>query len=147
MKPILFLFILILSISCKSSREAKTKNHQVNIMNSDKKAELGDINQVSDSIHILSATISGNTINIEVSYSGGCQLHNFQLIGSPMIAKSLPPIRSVVLVHQANNDMCKKQIIETLSFDIREFAYTQNDSEILLSINGYDNKILYRFKP
>ncbi len=147
MKPILFLFILILSISCKSSREAKTKNHQVNIMNSDKKAELGDINQVSDSIRILSATITGNTINLEVSYSGGCQAHKFQLIGSPMIAKSLPPIRSVVLVHQANNDMCKKQIIETLSFDIREFAYTQNDSEILLSIKGYDNKILYRFKP
>lgn len=147
MKPILFLFILILSISCKSSREAKTKNHQVNIMNSDKKAELGDINQVSDSIRILSATITGNTMNLEVSYSGGCQPHNFQLIGSPMIAKSFPPIRSVVLVHQANNDMCKKQIIETLSFDIREFAYTQNDSEILLSIKGYDNKILYRFKP
>lgn len=147
MKPILILFILILSISCKSSREAKTKNHQVNIMNSDKKAELGDINQVSDSIRILSATITGNTMNLEVSYSGGCQPHNFQLIGSPMIAKSLPPIRSVVLVHQANNDMCKKQIIETLSFDIREFAYSQNDSEILLPIKGYDNKILYRFKP
>jgi hypothetical protein len=147
MKPILFLFILILSISCKSSREAKTKNHQVNIMNSEKKAELGDINQVSDSISILSAAITGNTINLEVSYSGGCQPHKFLLIGSPMIAKSLPPIRSVVLVHQANNDMCKKQIIETLSFDIREFAYTQNESEILLSIKGYDNRILYRFKP
>ena len=143
----LFLFILILSISCKSSREAKTKNHQVNIMNSEKKAELGDINQVSDSISILSAAITGNTINLEVSYSGGCQPHKFLLIGSPMIAKSLPPIRSVVLVHQANNDMCKKQIIETLSFDIREFAYTQNESEILLSIKGYDNRILYRFKP
>jgi len=147
MKPMLFLFILILSISCKSSREAKTKNHQVNIMNSEKKAELGDINQVSDSISILSAAITGNTINLEVSYSGGCQPHKFLLIGSPMIAKSLPPIRSVVLVHQANNDMCKKQIIETLSFDIREFAYTQNESEILLSIKGYDNRILYRFKP
>ena len=116
-------------------------------MNSEKKAELGDINQVSDSISILSAAITGNTINLEVSYSGGCQPHKFLLIGSPMIAKSLPPIRSVVLVHQANNDMCKKQIIETLSFDIREFAYTQNESEILLSIKGYDNRILYRFKP
>ncbi|MFM7637845.1 MAG: hypothetical protein ACKO5W_08250 [Crocinitomicaceae bacterium] len=147
MKPILFLFIVILSISCKSSREAKTKKQHVKEMKTEKKAELGDINQVSDNINILNASIEGNIINLEVSYSGGCQPHEFNLVGSTMISKSLPPIRSVVLVHKSNNDMCEKQIIETLRFDIRDFAYNQNESEIFLSIKGVENRLLYRFKP
>ena len=116
-------------------------------MKTKKKAELGDINQASDNINILNASIEGNTINLEVSYSGGCQPHEFNLVGSAMISKSMPPIRSVVLVHKANNDMCKKQIIETLRFDIRDFAYNQNESEIFLSIKGVENRLLYRFKP
>lgn len=147
MRFILFLLITTLLISCKSYREKRKKNQQAKEITTEKKAELGDINQTSDSVRIVNASIDGNIVTFEVAYSGGCETHEFSLIGSPMIAKSLPPIRSVVLVHRANNDVCKKYVVENIKFDIRNFAYTENAGEIFLSIKGFENRLLYKFKP
>ena len=149
MKTSIFLIIIFLLAGCKTSKEVNRKSDKevIKEMTMDKKAILGDINMLSDSIQINKAIIIGNTLSLEVSYSGGCRNHDFTLVGNPMIAKSLPPIRSVILVHNANQDECKKQIIETLNFDIRDFAFTQGEGEIYLKIKGFENKVLYHFIP
>jgi len=147
MRSIILLLIATLFLSCRSYREKREKNQRPKETTTEKKAELGDINQTGDSIRILNASIDGNIVTFEVAYSGGCETHEFSLIGSPMIAKSLPPIRSVVLLHRANNDVCKKYVVENIKFDIRNFAYTENEGEIFLSIKGLENRLLYKFKP
>jgi hypothetical protein len=101
----------------------------------------------SDPIKILDAKIIKNQLILNVSYSGGCEKHNFKITGDSSISKSLPPIRSVELFHFANGDACKKLIIEELLIDLSELAYKQEEgSEIYLSLNGWDQKISYVFK-
>ena len=101
----------------------------------------------SDAIKILDAKINKNQLLLNISYSGGCENHSFKIIGDLLLSKSLPPIRSVKLIHYGNNDACKKLIIENLVIDISDLAYKKEDgSEIYLSINGWTEKIHYVFK-
>ena len=149
MKTLITLMLLSSTLACKTMKNRK-KDQQIiftNEVKADKKAVLGDINEVGDSINILNASVEGNNLIIEVSYSGGCETHEFKLIGSPMVAKSLPPIRSIVLVHLGKGDACRQLITEKLSFDIRDFAYTVSESEIYLNLKGFEKRILYKFKP
>jgi hypothetical protein len=149
MKTLITLMLLSSTLACKTMKNRK-KDQQIiytNEVKADKKAVLGDINEVGDSINILNASVEGNNLIIEVSYSGGCETHEFKLIGSPMIAKSLPPIRSIVLVHLGKGDACRQLVTEKLSFDIRDFAYTVSESEIYLNLKGFEKRILYKFKP
>ena len=83
---------------------------------------------------------------MNVSYSGGCEKHSFKIIGDLLLSKSLPPIRSVKLIHYGNNDACKKLIIENLVIDISDLAYKKEDgSEIYLSLDGWGERITYVF--
>ena len=111
------------------------------------KATIGDFECPSDLIQITGVTVSGNNMSIDVNYSGGCEEHNFQLIGSENIAKSLPPIRSVKLVHNANGDACRKLEERTLVFDISDLTYKQEaGSVIYLTLDGWKDRIEYRFE-
>ncbi|TXI85187.1 MAG: hypothetical protein E6Q37_06925 [Crocinitomicaceae bacterium] len=108
---------------------------------------LGQFPEESTPITIEKAKIEGNELVLDVSYGGGCQEHEFKLIGSEMISKSLPPIRAIKLVHIGNNDMCKALIMQTLKFDISAFAYKQEKgSEITLRLDGVKEPLKYVFQ-
>ena len=84
---------------------------------------------------------------IDVSYGGGCEDHQFQVIGSPMISKSLPPVRPIQLVHNANGDKCKMNVTKTLEIDISEFTYKkEKGSEIYLTLGGWNQQIAYTYE-
>lgn len=147
MKNILFIVTcLILGFSCKSKKIVgngegqKIKSEKITM-----KAKIGEIPEKSDAISIEKVVINGNEMVLEVSYSGGCKDHTFELIGSQMIAKSLPPIRAVKLIHHANEDNCRAMIMKTLVFDISDLAYQQKDGdEIFLTINDERYKYVYK---
>jgi hypothetical protein len=108
------------------------------------KATLGEFPEYSDPINIEKVVIKGNKILIDVSYSGGCKDHEFQLIGSEMVAKSMPPQRAIILVHKANEDMCRAMIMKTLEFDISNLAYKQvKKDEIILNFNNEKYKYVF----
>ena len=96
---------------------------------------------------IDTAYIDGNTMWIKVSYSGGCEEHHFDLEGNTSISKSLPPIRTVALIHSGKKDNCKAMIIKTLQFDISELAYQKEEgSQIKLILEGYKPQLMYTYK-
>lgn len=108
---------------------------------------LGEFPQESTPITIEKAEIVGNELILDVSYGGGCQEHEFKLIGSEMISKSLPPIRTIKLIHNGNNDLCKALIMQTLKYDISAFAYKQEKgSEIMLRLDGVKEPLRYIFQ-
>lgn len=110
-------------------------------------AEIGDLNMESAPITIDNAEIRGNLLYLDVTYSGGCNEHYFRLIGSEMIAKSMPPIRGIKLVHDNNSDDCKKLEKVKLEINIEKLAYKQESgSEIYLNIDGVKEKILYKYQ-
>ena len=100
-------------------------------------AEIGDFNTESAAVDILSAEIKGTSIQLVVSYSGGCAEHSFRLIGSPVLTKSLPPQRAVKLIHTNNGDQCKKMITDTLMFDVTPLANNASkDKTVVLNLDG-----------
>ena len=102
---------------------------------------------VSDMCTIERANLSGNILELTVSYSGGCEEHQFELIGNPNISKSLPPIRSIELVHKSNGDACKKKIEETLRFNLANLAYKQESGSVIkLNLNGWKEQLIYTFE-
>lgn len=110
-------------------------------------ATIGEVNVPSDPLSISDIRIQGNKMFIDVSYSGGCKDHSFQLIGSSMIAKSLPPIRHIQLVHESNDDACRMMVLKTIEVDIKALAYQQEaGSEIFLTIDGWKDRIEYTYE-
>ena len=96
-------------------------------------------NSASTTIH--SVTIEKNIMSISVSYSGGCEKHEFELVGSKLIQKSLPPKRGIMLYHKNNGDSCRELVEEILQFDIKNLAYDKK--EIVLLLEGYETPISY----
>ena len=113
----------------------------------EEKAILGEVGNATDPLTIIGVAVTGNNLSLVVQYSGGCATHSFQLVGSEYLSKSLPPIRQVALIHQANGDMCKMLKTDTLCFDIRDLAYKQEpSSEVFLNLQGWNESVNYVFQ-
>tara|TARA_Y100001933_G_C18996779_1_gene562790 strand:+ start:186 stop:635 length:450 start_codon:yes stop_codon:yes gene_type:complete len=147
-------------LSCKTKQnvgsekvETEISTDQTGITNKEYpdmnvKAEIGDTKIESSSVQILKSSIDGNLLTLKIGYSGGCAEHSFEFIGSEMIAKSLPPIRNVRLIHYANGETCRIYIERKLVIDLRELAYEKKSgSQIKLNISGQkDQQILYTYQ-
>lgn len=110
------------------------------------KAILGDSGRKTDYYTITSAEIEGVLLFMTIEYSGGCGKHGFEFIGSEALSKSLPPQRSVKLMHDNGDDMCESIVSRDIEIDISELAYKQTSgSEIILNLEGYDKPLKFVF--
>jgi len=112
-----------------------------------KQAFLGDNSQVTTPTTINDVKLNGNTLMMSISYTGGCATHTFDLVGSEMISKSLPPIRSINLIHNANDEACKREMFDTLYFDITNLAYKKEPGSVIkLNLNGWKEQLVYTYQ-
>lgn len=75
-----------------------------------------------DNFTINNAQIVGDQIHVDVSYSGGCERHDFELCWDGTYQTSFPPQVTLNLVHNANGDPCDSIVNETLRFDLFQLA-------------------------
>jgi hypothetical protein len=150
MKIVMTCCIALMMMGCKSKKNSmpdEITNSQDGEEMITITAEIGDIDKKSDLIEITYARIIENTLYLDVAYSGGCKKHDIQLVGSASIMKSLPPIRSIKLIHNSNNDSCREHITKTLAVDIRELAYQkEKGSVIYLTLDGWKERLTYTFE-
>ena len=73
---------------------------------------------VSDAFEINDVKVENENLLVEVSYSGGCEEHEFELIWPEVITMIFPPDFGVTLTHNDNEDSCDAYLTETLVFDI-----------------------------
>ncbi len=92
-------------------------------------------------VTISHVELNKDTLEIDVTYSGGCEDHSFELLFNGQFAKSLPVQAHLVLYHNANKDQCKKLITEKLKFDVS--ALKENYSQVLIELAGNKEKIIY----
>lgn len=86
-----------------------------------------------------------NMLHLTVEYGGGCKPHEFKILGSKAILKSLPAQRPIMITHNANGDECRAIVREEILVDISDFAYTkENGSEIILLIDGQRLSYIYQ---
>lgn len=152
MKTIFSLILLAGLFACGASKikgDGSGQTIETKKMQKGEPAILGYSKIEADSLLPLtidSAYISGNNLMVTVKYGGGCEKHDFRLEGQTAISKSLPPIRSIRVVHTGKKDMCKALIIKNLQFDLTELAYTKEEgSQIKLSLEGYKEQLMYTY--
>jgi len=139
---LLSLPLILLAISCGNKDKDGKKDDVV----TSKGILVTDFSAYKDNANTTINTVSleENVLSMNVSYSGGCEEHEFTLLGSKMISKSLPPQRGITLYHKSNNDSCRELITEDLAFDISDFAY--GDKEIVLILKDWKDRISYTLK-
>jgi hypothetical protein len=137
-KFILYSLILSFTISCQLFK--KTTDSDGVILN----AKIDDFTKYRDNANynIVNAFIDENVLNVDVTYSGGCKLHSFELIGSQFLTNTMPPERVVLLVHHNNGDDCRELMGERLKFNIKNLGI--EGKEITLKLKGYQNGLMYQ---
>jgi len=89
-----------------------------------------------DAFKMDSAYVSGDNLYLQVSYSGGCRTHEFNLWKlPPSIFVDLPPRVTLLLAHEDNGDMCEAWITEWLVFSLKPLR-ERGKSEITFLLRG-----------
>ena len=70
-----------------------------------------------DEYVLNTAAITGDTLSVSVSFSGGCKEHHFTLVTNGMFLESDPVQLKLSLAHDANNDPCEAFPTEEHQFD------------------------------
>lgn len=86
-----------------------------------------------------SVWVDGDTLYVNVGYSGGCQEHEFNLYWHSLWAESDPPQTGVRLIHDSNDDFCEAYLTQTLQFDLS--SITSDYQIFYLSVQGYTESI------
>ena len=106
----------------------------------------------TDEYALNSATITEDMLDISVSYSGGCEDHEFTLVASDTFLESFPVQLHVFIAHDANGDTCEAYPTENYRFDLTSIktmyqeAYRQEAGTIILRLkNAPDGELVYEF--
>ncbi len=106
----------------------------------------------TDAYTLNSATITDDTLNISVSYGGGCEAHQLTLIVSDTFLESFPVQLHVSLAHNANGDACEAWLTDDYHFDLTPIktlyqnAYRQETGTIILRLKDAPNEdLVYEF--
>jgi len=62
----------------------------------------------------------GDFLQINLSYSGGCKIHDFEIIWDGIVYTDEPCHMNLLLIHNANNDTCEALITETIVVNLEE---------------------------
>lgn len=62
--------------------------------------------------------IASDTLQLRMSYEGGCEEHDFNLIAYGYFAETDPVQTGILLTHNDKEDSCREQISRTLRFDL-----------------------------
>ena len=140
------LAIIGLMTSCSNAKELEpdVDTHinpapEENILNGTLVTDMGAYS--SDPLGIVNVVIEKDLMRVTVKYSGGCQKHDFELVGLKMISKSIPAQRSIKIFHGANADDCRELIEETIVFEISAFAV--GNGEVTLHLDGWETPLSY----
>ena len=113
--------VLVLALLCFSCEQEKEDIYELpvcqEIVQSDTYIGNGLDMLSSDPFRILGGEIIDDCLKINVSYGGGCTEHEFTLY-----YEDLPQFSEysgiLLLVHDANGDLCKSLIRESVYFDL-----------------------------
>ncbi|MCE2413883.1 hypothetical protein J4G07_07765 [Candidatus Poribacteria bacterium] len=115
---------------------------------------IGDVDDkfANDSFAFNDATITGDMLTINVSYSGGCKNHQFTLVASDSFLESFPVQLRAYIIHNANRDTCEARPTEDYRFDLTPIktlyqeAYRQKAGTIILRLkDAPERELIYEF--
>ncbi len=101
-------------------------------------------NKNSAPVTINHAEQVGDLILLDVSYSGGCETHAFDLASRGEFTATYPPEVEIVLKHNSNDDRCRALVDDKLYFDLRPLQY-QGTNRVLLVVKNTNKTLIYTY--
>jgi len=138
---ILTFLITILLISCQVNETPIPSENLVYISDTVKYNEVVLGSNIGDNFSLNSTSREGQYLSVNVSYSGGCKNHDFNILWNEAISKSNPPSTTILITHDANDDNCESYLTEIVIIDLKElFGSEYSDSLNVMIVNGYLKK-------
>ena len=94
----------------------------------------------TDSFTLLESSLEGDNLILLVQYGGWWREHEWKLKTNGAYAKSLPPQITLNLEHNANSDMCRALVTDTLEFNLEPLRYPGN-LQLDVRILGYEKQV------
>lgn len=156
MKKLYFLLLVLMMFGCtsKANHHDPPDAHHVN------GNEIPIVRLVSDlnsddlprsPVAIQEVRLDGDFLHLEVSYSGGCEAHELELVASRHFMESYPVQTTLLLTHDANRDYCEALIICNLTYDLSSIKelyqqmYQQTSGTVILRLNNWSENLNYTF--
>lgn len=95
-------------------------------------------------VNIKNAEQVGDILILDVSYSGGCADHDFELVSNGRYESTYPPELEVKLWHNGNGDRCRSVIDERIYFDLKPYQYG-GTTQVRLRILNNDRVLDYSY--
>ena len=106
----------------------------------------------ADEFDLNTATIEGDILKVNLSYSGGCKSHEFTLVASDLFHESSPVQLSIYIAHNANGDTCEAYPTEDYHFNLTPIKnlyhkhYWQDAGTIILQLkDAPESELVYKF--
>ena len=103
----------------------------------------------ADQVTIQGFTIRGDSLELAVTFGGGCRDHAFVLLSDAAWMESYPVQVGVKLAHDANGDNCKALLSRVLRFDLSPLkaaysaSYQATSGIMKLNIRGTSASPVY----
>ena len=136
MKKYLFILLALIVISACKKEEMSDKENVIVSKNQFDNAS-------KDPFQFKEVTLTGDCLQVVISYGGGCGDVEALLIDSEGIDDSLPVQRYLRLSFQ-DEDLCEALVEKELSFDLKPIQI-QDENQIKINLEGWDNPILYSY--
>lgn len=72
----------------------------------------------SDSFDIVSSKFVEDTLQLEVTYGGGCEDHVFAAFWAPVFLEEAPESTEILITHDANRDSCEAIISQNVTINL-----------------------------
>lgn len=98
-----------------------------------------------DLLNVNNVEIDNDLLAFNISYSGGCREHKIELYALKEIAESNPAQVTLMLSHNADNDMCEAYLTQKVLFDLTALKNYLKDNhnindKVLLIIHDTSGK-------
>ena len=136
----------LMATACSSPVELDTTQETAILVD-----DLQNTDWPADHIMLDSASVTPQgRLRLFMRYGGGCRDHTFALLVSRAFMESQPPVLRARIAHDANGDMCKALIQETLEVNLQpvrqhyENNYGAGAASLVLDIDG--QRVTYAFQ-
>lgn len=140
MRTIIVIIILaaLSAVQCKTSKTVLISQEERAVINTNSFA--GE--EAIPDFKVVSASISGNILNLKVEFTGEKGKHEFDLLWNGSIMKSLPPKVSLTPVHKAVDSCGKKTVTMDLSFNLGIISEKLAGYDtVIIMIAGYSQSL------
>lgn len=112
----------------------------------------GQLARKSDDFGIAAMQLYGDLLKLVVTYSGGCETHDFVVWTDNVLSQGQPPAITLFISHDSHRDPCEGLIERAIWIDLSplqaEFLRVnpnQGSGAISIKLENNSERILYRF--